>query len=165
MSITFADDGPLWLELIRLFLAPTTIAAIASSIAAVVGVYVAWRQYKIDQKNYARLLLPDRIEIIDAVQQFIGAVFRDGHGRQADEKPFLDAKDRAQLIFSEDVVADLNEVYRLVLNLNAAEAIVQNPDHTGYDDAVERSYQTSKILIQKAGEVTTKMREEANVAG
>jgi len=95
------------------------LAALLTPLIAVITVYIAWQQYKINKGQFRLALRDRRLKVFEATIELIATVLRTAKVEQADLTKFLVGTSERDFLFGSDVSAYLKSVYDKAVDLYA----------------------------------------------
>lgn len=86
-----------------------TFSALLTPTIAILGSYIAWRQWKTAQNKLKLDLFNRRLSVFEATEKIIGTVFREGIVTEEDRIDFLRGTKNSKWLFNSDISDYLQE--------------------------------------------------------
>lgn len=97
-------------------------SALAVPIIAFIAVYVAWRQWKLDQRRLRHELFDRNFRVYEAVLGFLGSVISSGKAKDEHLYRFRGETRAAKFLLGEDIHQLLDEIYEKAIDLQTLDA-------------------------------------------
>lgn len=87
------------------------LSASLTPLIAIIGIYIAWQQYRVNQQRLRHDTYDRKIEVYRAVKRYFADIVRSGKSSYERAKEFYDETSEATFLFSDDINEKIDEIY------------------------------------------------------
>ncbi|PXX93811.1 hypothetical protein DIT71_03160 [Marinobacter vulgaris] len=129
------------------------VSAIGIPVIALIGSWIAFRQFQVSRNKLKHDLFEKRLEIYEAVRNTLGIVARNGKLTQAEEINYLVATRSAKWLFGNEVYLYLDEtLWDKIVDLGLHNSILEGPSSEEKKQHAAARGETMKWLISQHSE-------------
>lgn len=114
--------------------------AMLTPMIGVVTLYIAWRQWKINEQKLNLDLYDRRLKVYEEVKQILSIILRDAKASYEDLLKFYRATSEADFLFGPEIPAYIEEIYQHGVQLQA-----WNNQYRDYTQPIPEGYDHKKV--------------------
>lgn len=134
-----------WIELI---------SALSIPVIATIAAYVAWQQWKINERRLKHELFDRNFKVYDAILRFIGSVMVNGKAKDEHLSEFQRETRAAKFLLDDGVVSLIDELYEKTVDLQTLDAELEGlPVGEKRSRLVKKRSEIKKWLYRQTGEL------------
>lgn len=100
---SFPSSDPSWIDILSALLVP---------LIAIVGIYIAYQQYKINEQRLRHETYERRLAVYKAVQRYLSEILRNGKTTYQSALEFNSEASEAAFLFDSSVQDKIDEIYK-----------------------------------------------------
>lgn len=124
-------------------------SGLLTPLIAIVATYVAWQQWKTNQRKLVMERYDRRLKIYEEVRRILSIVLRDAKANPEDLLKFRTSVSEADFLFGPEVMSYIDEIYKRGLNLWRC-----NQEYRDYSQEKPEGYDHKKICDEMHTELT-----------
>lgn len=124
-------------------------SALLTPLIAIVATYIAWQQWKTNQRKLVMDRYDRRLRIYEEVRKILSIVMRDAKASTEDLLKFRTSVSEADFLFAPEIIAYIDEIYQHGLKLWR-----WNQEYRDYTQEKPVGYDHAKVVDEMHNELT-----------
>lgn len=130
------------------------VAALSIPVIATIAAYVAWQQWKINERRLKHELFDRNFKVYDAILRFIGSVMASGKANDEHLSEFNRETRAAKFLLDDEIVQLIDELYEKAIDLQTYDAELEGlPVGSERSRLVKQRSEIKKWIYRQFGEL------------
>lgn len=136
------------------------VAAVSIPVIAIIAAYIAWQQWKVNERRLKHELFDRNFLVYEAILEFIGSIVRSGEAKDENLYNFNKKTKAAKFLLGEDISEFINKIYNKAIDLQTLDAELEGlPVGDERSRIVRERGEIKKWIYHQFGELDEKFEK------